>query len=186
MSPRKIFSCVELVWPIRSRVILTTSLPTDLKEAATHAQMVSELAIYRSYGPILLARQTKSYNKDRDRISLPRAPSYGSPGPLHPAASSPDRTTWSGTPRPEVVRHHTQNLYYNRTVTCLRMVTKRISNNMVLLGLTLNDEKKSRNCLKFARVGTIKAVEELGNMVSIDEVTTSRTLNNGPSVYKAV
>jgi hypothetical protein len=56
---------------------------------------------------------------------------------------------------------------------------------MVLLGLT-NDEKKSRISLKFAHVGTIKSVQELGNLVSIDEVITSRTLNNGPSVYKAV
>jgi hypothetical protein len=166
--------------------VILTSLLTDLKEAATHAKTVSELAICRSYGPILLARRTKSYNKDRDRISLPRAPSDESPGPLHPAASSPDRAIWSGTPRPEVVRHHTQNLYYNQTVTCLRMVIDGISNNMVLLGLTLNDEKKSRNGLKFARVGTIKAVEEVENMVSIDEVTTSRTLNRGPSVYKVL
>jgi len=113
-----------------SRVILT-SLLTDLKEAATHAQTVSELAIYRSYGPILLARRTKSYNKNRDRISLPRAPSDESPGSLHPAASSPDRNVWSGTPRPEVVRHHMQNFCYNQTVTCLRMVTEGISNNMV-------------------------------------------------------
>jgi hypothetical protein len=66
------------------------------------------------------------------------------------------------------------------------MVTDGISKNMVLLGLTLNDENKSRNGLKFARVGITKAVEEVGNMVSIDEVTTSRTLKKGPSVYKAV
>jgi hypothetical protein len=42
------------------------------------------------------------------------------------------------------------------------------------------------NGLKFARVGTIKAEEEVGNLVSIDEVTTNRTLNNGQSVHKAV
>jgi hypothetical protein len=56
------------------------------------------------------------------------------------------------------------------------MVTEGISNNMVLLGLTLNVGKRSRNDLKFARVGTKKAVDEVGNLVSIDEVTTSQTL----------
>lgn len=45
----------------------------------------------------------------------------------------------------------------------------KISNNMLLLGLTLNDEKKSRNGLTFARVGTIQAVEEVWNLVSIDK-----------------
>lgn len=159
-------------------MILTTLL-TDLKEAANHAQTVSELPIYRSYGPILLARWTKSYKKDWDRISLLRAPSDESPGPLQPAASSPDRTIWSGTPRHEVVRRHTQNFYYNQMVTCLRMVTEGIINNMVPLGLTLNDKKNSRNGLKFARVGTIRVVEEVGNLVSIDEVTTMMNNVNG-------
>ena len=107
-------------------------ISSDVKEAVTHAQTVSELAIYRSYGPILFARWTKSFNKDTDRISLPRAPSDESPGPLNPAASSPDRTIWSGTFRFEVVRHHKQNFYYNQTVTWLCMVTEGISNNIVV------------------------------------------------------
>jgi len=112
--------------------VILASLLTDLNEAATHAQTVAELAIYRSYGPILLPRRTKSYNKDTDRISLPEVPSDLSPGPLHPAVSSPDRTTRSGTSRPEVVRHHMQNSYYNQTVTWLSMVTEGINNNMVV------------------------------------------------------
>lgn len=135
-SPPRIFSRVEREWPIRSRVILTTPLVNDLKEAqpCTNSFRARNLSSYES---ILLARRTQSYNKDRDRISLPRAPSDEIPGPLQSAASSPDMTVWSGTPCPEVMPHHMHNFYYNQTVTCLQMVTEGISNNMVLLGLTV-------------------------------------------------
>jgi hypothetical protein len=160
-KPRKAPSIRQVRCPFACRASVDDSEPRDMNDLSSNRPEEGLPHMHRPfqslhlpYGSIRLARQTQEYNADTDRTSLPRARSHRSPGPLHLAASSPGRTIWPGTLCGEEVRHHMQNFNHNPTVRCLRMEAEGISNNMVLLGLALKDQKNSRNGIEFGRVDT--------------------------------
>jgi hypothetical protein len=151
-SPLKKCSCVQQAWPIRSRVIWMTSLLTDLKKAC-HTRTGGFRACIILMGPFVLPGRQKSTTKTGVEHPCPELGQINALGrctwqPRRLAGPmARDPMTWGG-------RTHMQNFYYNRMIRWLCMETEGISNNMVMLGLTVNDKNSSRNGLQFGRVDT--------------------------------